>query len=133
MSELDRSASSSIPLSEWIFGTVGFLLFCATAGFLLYQALAGSNAPPEIEVRAKRIVSLQNGYLVELLATNRGGRTGAEVRVLGELKNGSQTLEAREITLQYVPPRSERKGGLYFERDPRTLELVLSVRSYVDP
>jgi uncharacterized protein (TIGR02588 family) len=125
--------NSDIPVSEWIFGLIGLLLVSGTMAFLVNKAVTGSDAPPEIEVRAKAIVPLESGYLVRIVAMNRGGETAADVRVQGELKDASKTLETREVTLQYVPANSEREGGLFFERDPRALELVLKAHGYVKP
>jgi uncharacterized protein (TIGR02588 family) len=39
----------------------------------------------------------------------------------------------RELTLDYLPGRSERSGGLFFSRDPRVLRLVLEVHGYQAP
>jgi uncharacterized protein (TIGR02588 family) len=133
MAEKRSWSNSDIPLSEWICGLIGLLLVCATVGFMVSKAVTDSAAPPEIEVRAKAIVPLQNGYLVQLVAVNRGGETAAEVSVQGELRDGPKTLETREVTVEYIPANSERVAGLFFEHDPRTLKLVLSAHGYVRP
>jgi uncharacterized protein (TIGR02588 family) len=125
--------NSDIPVSEWVVGLIGLLLVCGTLGFMVSKAVTGSAAPPEIVVRAKGIVPVENGYLVQFIALNRGGQTAAEVVVRGELMDASKTLESREVTLQYVPANSEREGGVFFETDPRTLELVLRAHGYVKP
>ncbi|MGZ8201996.1 MAG: hypothetical protein ACXWUB_01995 [Burkholderiales bacterium] len=98
--------------------------------FLAYEALTGGNAPPDIAVRADRIVAQEQGYLVEISATNRGDRTAAAVQVQAELKNGAETVESSEVQFQYLPARSERKGGVYFTHDPRRLKLVIRARGY---
>lgn len=125
--------NSDISVWEWIFGLIGLLLVCGTLGFMVSKAVTGSRAPPEIAVRAKLIVQLENGYLVQFIAMNRGGQTAADVRVQAELKHASKTLETREVTLQYIPAKSEREGGFFFQSDPRASELVLTAHGYVKP
>jgi uncharacterized protein (TIGR02588 family) len=128
-----NKSSSQVPALEWAFGFVGFALVAATIVFLAYEALTGGNAPPDIAVRADRIVAQDQGYLVEISATNRGDRTAAAVQVQAELKNGAETVESSEVQFQYLPARSERKGGVYFTHDPRRLKLVIRARGYERP
>ena len=35
--------------------------------------------------------------------------------------------------MDYLPPGSEREGGLFFSRDPRRHEVRLRAKGYVDP
>jgi uncharacterized protein (TIGR02588 family) len=69
----------------------------------------------------------------EIRARNRSGHTAAGVVVEGELKRDGQTVETSETTFDYIPGRSERRGGLYFENDPRQMELTVRPKGYANP
>jgi uncharacterized protein (TIGR02588 family) len=122
-----------VPPWEWAFGIAGFALVAATVVFLAYKAITGDHAPPDIAIRAESVAPLQQGYLVTISALNSGDRAAANVKVQGELKSESGTVETSEMTFQYLPARSERQGGLFFGQDPRRLRLVLSARGYEKP
>ncbi|HVE48512.1 MAG TPA: TIGR02588 family protein [Casimicrobiaceae bacterium] len=121
------------PLAEWIVAAIGFVLVIAAIGFLLYRALAGSNSPPMIAVHQQSVIATPSGYLVEIRVINSGGMTAAEVLVEGELKNGAETIETSEATIDYVPARSEKRGGLYFSADPRRHQLQIKAKGYRHP
>lgn len=112
---------------------VGFALSVGAVGLMGYLALAGPKTPPNILVEAERITPAGPGYRVAIVARNRGDRTGATVKVEGVLTHGSETLETRETTFDYVPGRSERRGGLYFVNDPNRYALSLRAVGEIDP
>jgi uncharacterized protein (TIGR02588 family) len=62
-----------------------------------------------------------------------GGQAAAEVLVEGELAGEAGPHETSEATIDYLPPDSEREGGLFFGRDPSRHELRLRAKGYVDP
>ena len=41
--------------------------------------------------------------------------------------------EASEVTLDYLPPRSDREGGLFFAHDPRAGDLQLRAKGFARP
>ena len=53
--------------------------------------------------------------------------------VEGELAGPDGPIETSEATMDYLPPGSEREGGLFFSRDPRRYEVRLRAKGYVDP
>jgi uncharacterized protein (TIGR02588 family) len=122
-----------IPPWEWAFGIAGFAFVAVTLVFLAYKAVTSDHAPPDIAVRAEAVAPVQGGYLVMISAVNMGDRTAANVKVQGELKSESGTVETSEMTFQYVPAHSERKGGLFFAQDPRRLKLDVGARGYEKP
>jgi uncharacterized protein (TIGR02588 family) len=128
-----RNANASTPLFEWIMAAVGFALVAATIVVIAYGALTDRGSPPQISVRAESIVPVDNGYLVTVSAENRGDRTAADVKLEGALMKGGATVEKSEMSFQYLPPRSKRRGGLFFTHDPRTMQLVLTPRGYQSP
>jgi uncharacterized protein (TIGR02588 family) len=124
---------SAIPLLEWIVGAVGFLLVSGMIGLMIYHALTGIDSPPDLELRILSVQQVRGGYLATVKARNHGGSTAEGLVIEGELKQGSQVVERSQTTLDYAPPESEKKAGLFFTRDPRQFELQLRPLGYEEP
>jgi uncharacterized protein (TIGR02588 family) len=122
------------PLLEWIAAGLGLLLTLALLAVIGREAIAGETSePPAIELRAASVRPLPSGFLVEVVASNRSGGTGAGVQVEGALKSGSVAVETSDFTFDYVPGHAERKGGLFFRQDPRRHRLELRALGYQAP
>jgi uncharacterized protein (TIGR02588 family) len=123
-----RSAHWEVIISIFsLFITLGLL------GYLLYQAAAGDDSPPDISVIASEVIANENHWLVLFTAQNSGGRTAAGVTIKGEIRSNGEVLESTQATLDYVPAKSRREGGLFFNTDPEGLELVLQASGYTQP
>jgi uncharacterized protein (TIGR02588 family) len=131
--EPHRSSGQATPLLEWIVGALGAALVCGSIGFLVYHALARDQTPPDIRIVAERVLDLQNGYLVQFRAFNQGNSAAAEVGIEGELAGPDGDTEVSEVVLDYLPPRSDREGGLVFSRDPRAGQLSLRAKGHARP
>jgi uncharacterized protein (TIGR02588 family) len=70
--------------------------------------------PPDVKLSVASIVRAQNGYLVKITAVNQGGITAEGVIVEGELRSGTEAVERSRTTIDYLPPRSEKRAGLFF-------------------
>jgi uncharacterized protein (TIGR02588 family) len=122
------------PLLEWIAAGLGLALTLGLIGVIGREAVTGDGKePPAIEVQALSTRQLPSGFLVELVATNRSGGTGAAVTVEGELKSGEISVETSSLVLDYVPGHAERRGGLFFKEDPRKHQLELRALGYQEP
>jgi uncharacterized protein (TIGR02588 family) len=134
-----RSASQkqqekeAIPIWEWIVAGVGLVLVSGVIGFLLYEAFTGSRLPPDVKVSVESVVQTGNGFLVRITAVNEGGTTAEGVIVEAELRSGTEPVERSRTTIDYLPPRSEKKAGLFFTRDPRQLDLQVRSLGYEEP
>ena len=128
-----RKNQPDIGRIEWLMAFVGLALVLGTMIVIAYQAYTRENSPPDISITTDVIVALRKGYLVKIRAVNRGDTTAANVTVEGQLKSASGVAETSEATFQYLPPHSERRGGIYFTKDPRQHELVLKPRGYEAP
>lgn len=115
-------------------GLIGLLLTLAMLGLLVRHAIRDDDDPPAVAVTAERILALPGGgYVVEFTARNRARTaTAAQLMVEGELRTAAGT-ETAEATLDYVPARSEKRGGLYFVNDPRSGPLDLHAVGYSEP
>lgn len=118
---------------EWAVGGVGLALLLATLGYLAAQALAGPPSPPDPVIEVLRVEPVGQRFLVRLKVSNRGGTTAADLRIAGTLKHGGQPVEEGEVQLRYLPGGSSREAGVYFARDPRTLELEFAPKGYEPP
>lgn len=117
----------------WGLGLLGFALSFGSVAFLLYEAAAGDASPPDVSVRVEAVAQNRNGYLVRFRAVNEGGSTAAGLTVEGELVSGGQVAETSDTVVEYLPPHSEREGGLFFTRDPRAHELRRRAKGYEKP
>lgn len=118
---------------ERVVAVLGILLVCGSLGYLLFAAVNNGEGPPDVRVQQAAIAGSGGDYLVQFKASNEGGETAAQVRIVGSLSRNGQQIETSEVTLDYVPVHSERKGGLYFENDPRSGQLQLRASGYQRP
>ena len=122
------------PVLEWIAAGIGLVLTLGMVAIIGLEALRGdADDLPAIEVRPARVTQTQHGYVVEIVATNRSGGTAAAVQVEGALKAGETSLETSSLTFDYVPGHAERKGGLFFTRDPRRHRFEVRALGYQAP
>ncbi len=99
----------------------------------LIQAVTGDASPPDIAVRIEAVNETSNGFLVKFSAVNQGGSTAEGVIVQGSLKGGTESAESSQTSIDFLPSHSERKGGLFFTRDPRQFDLQIRVFGYEEP
>jgi uncharacterized protein (TIGR02588 family) len=128
-----QKQENAIPIWEWIVATIGLVLVAGVIGFLLYEAFSGNRLPPDVKFSVDSVVQTRNGYLAKITAVNEGGITAEGVDIEGELKRGTETIERSQTTIDYLPPRSNKKAGLFFTRDPRQFELHVRPLGYEEP
>lgn len=128
-----KSKVSEIPPLEWAVAAIGLALVVATAVLLVVQGYSNGGSPPDIALRVESISKLNNGYVATVKAMNVGGAAAADVRVEGELVGASGVAEKSEMSFQYLPPHSEREGGIFFTKDPRQFEVRLTAKGYESP
>jgi uncharacterized protein (TIGR02588 family) len=109
------------------------VLVAGALGLLLYKAIWREVSPPEVIVRVISVVPMQNGYLVRFHAVNEGGSTAEGVVIEGELGRGTERAETSHTTLDYLPARSEKRGGLFFTHDPRQFDFQMRAFGYEEP
>ena len=129
----DQGKLKDAPLWMWGIAVLGLALVLGSIGFMLYEAAAGDSSPPDVTVQMDSIRATQNGFQIEFRAINAGGTTAQGLTVEGELKNGAESVETSNTTIEYVPSHSERAGGLFFKSDPRQYQLQLRAKGYEKP
>jgi uncharacterized protein (TIGR02588 family) len=120
-------------MAEWIVAGLSAVLVLGVVGFLIYDGVRHPSTPPDITVEVDSIVPAGPGYLVLIRADNRGRNTAAEVTVEGELEADTGRVETSQTIIDYVPAGGQGRGGLYFQRDPRSLRLRLRAHGYREP
>ena len=115
-------------LLEWIASAVGLLLILGIAAVIARDAFNGSaDMAPDVSVTITRVAPSGTGFLVEFEARNASPITAAQLAVEGKLPGG----ETSTATIDYVPGRSVRRGGLFFSAEPRGV--ALRALGYQDP
>lgn len=116
------------PLLEWIAAAVGLLLILGIAVVIARDAFNGSaDMAPDLEVVVRDRQQVGNRWLVRFDAHNRSPVTAAQVTIEGTLPGG----ETSTATIDYIPGRSTRGGGLVFSTEPR--EVSLRPLGFQDP
>jgi len=110
----ENNETRQTPLLEWIFAVIGLILVGGVIGFLIYEISTDAGKPPDLNVRIEEIIPNSNGFLVKFALENTGDETAADVTIEGEIKKGTETLEKGDVTIDYVPSHSEKKGGMFF-------------------
>lgn len=128
-----QQEENAIPIWEWIVAAIGFMMVASVIGFLLYEAIGGDRLPPDVKLTVDSVVQTRNGYLAQITAVNEGGMTAAGVVIEGALSRGAEPVERSWTTIDYLPPRSQQRGGLFFTRDPRQFDLQVRPSGYVEP
>ena len=137
----ERRGPSAI---EWLIGAISTVLVLSAIGFLAYQARSGISLPPTVSVRADRILETPGGYLVEITAANTGGTTAQGLTIEGQLvetesgragvqQSSGTVVETSSATFQWIPAKAERRGGLFFSRNPLDYKLELQPKGYQQP
>ena len=129
-----RKKPSAPPLLEWIASGVGLLLILGMLAVIGRDAFnRDTEQLPAIEVGVIRVARAGAGFVVEIEAHNRSGGAAAAVQIEGALKDGGTEVETSSATLDYVPGRARRAGGLFFTRDPRAHRLEIRALGYQTP
>lgn len=119
--------------AEWVVGILCSVVVLVAVGYLFYRALTGPSLPPLVTVEAERILPAGRGYLVELRIVNEGTGTAANLTVEGALMQDTVAVEKSTATIAFVPAETERRGGLFFTKDPRRYRLDLRPTGYDRP
>ncbi len=118
---------------EWVAAACGLLLVLGTLGYIVYYALTTQAQVPAVTAEAIHTEPTRGGHVVRFRARNHNSATAAGLQITGELRQGSSVVETSEITLDYLPPFSEREGGLIFQEDPARYELRIIPKAYREP
>jgi uncharacterized protein (TIGR02588 family) len=125
--------SDAISALEWVVAVLGLAMLVGVTGFLLWRGVQDNGQPPSLRIDVESVEPVHGGYVVELRVTNEGDQTAAAVTVSGALMDGNTLIEEREMTFDYLPPVSSRRGGLFFTDNPADYTLTLHPVGYREP
>ena len=128
-----RFKPQSTSPAEWVVAAVGAAIVVATVGYLIFFEVSAGPPDPTISIVEHKVEQTRGGYLVTFSVRNAGHATAANLSVKGELVDGGKTVEASEVTFDYVPAFSSRSGGLFFTHDPSKAALRLHPVSFIQP
>jgi len=110
-----RKQAAGTSLLEWIASAIGLLLIIGVMAVIARDAFNGSaDMAPDLEVVVRDQQRVGNRWLVRFDAHNRSPVTAAQVTIEGALPGG----ETSTATIDYIPGRSTRGGGLIFSTEP---------------
>ena len=128
-------AGQAAPLSEWIAAGVGLLLVLASMAVLGWYAWQGDRGvpSPRIEVGAPEAVA-DGRWHVALQVSNAGRGPAADLQLSGTLSRpNGEVVERSQARIDHLPAGSRREAGLFFQQDPRNLQLVVRAEGYQRP
>ena len=120
------------PLIEWVVSGIGLILVGATVGYMLFAAFTKDHSPPDIQVDLISVVPLRQGYLAQFRATNHGDQSASGVQITGVHGEGPGAEES-EAMIDFLPAQSEKRGGLFFSREPSPASLSMRASGYQEP
>lgn len=119
----------AVPLLEWVAAALGLLVLLAMLSVMALEIFSGGDDDlPLLSVRIEAVSATPAGHAAQFVVSNRSSQTAAAVQVEGKLGD-----EVASASIDYVPGRSEARGGLLFRGDPRTGAVELSVTGYELP
>ena len=122
-----------VPWLEWVASGIGLLLVLGVFGVIGWQAFNGATMPPVITVEVDNVASVEGGHRVLFRARNTAGEAAAQVEIEGTVSTAGADAETSRVVLDYTPGHSERQGGRFFSRDPRSGALALRASGFADP
>jgi uncharacterized protein (TIGR02588 family) len=128
-----NNQSTQTPALEWVLGALGATLLAMCIGFLIRNGAQGADVPGTVTIEATHTSALHDQYLVEFEVRNAGTQTLNALNVTARLLDGEKEIETAQAVIDYVPGRSTRKGGFYFQVDPNQHQLELDVGGYQTP
>lgn len=128
-----KARSSDTPRLEWILGLLGLALLVAAIGYLTYQGLRNPSKPGPVVVTVLDIQPVGNAHVVKFSVRNEGHENLSHLHLVARLSDGDREIESAEAFIDYLPARSEQRGGVYLKNDPREHTLRIDPAGYMEP
>ncbi|TWT56493.1 hypothetical protein [Allorhodopirellula solitaria] len=124
-----NQSAATIPLAECIVAGVGLLLVLATFGYLGQRAMR-EQSPPSFVARTEKIIALGDQFVAKVVVQNIGGTPVADLRVIADF---GEDEPPKEVVIDYLPSRSDRRVGFVLKRMPSEPEPTFQFVSYTEP
>ncbi len=119
-------------LPKLIFGGIGLVLFAGALTDSVVKGL-GKQAPPSITTRIEPAEQVGGRFRVEFEAANAGDQTASTVELIATLREGGAVVEIRTVEIEFLPPHSSRRAGVFRDHDPNGRTLEVTATSYQHP
>lgn len=127
-----RDDGADTPLLEWIAGGIGAVLFTLAMGVTLANGFS-EDEPPAISARVEPARPVGGRFRVEFEAVNSGDETAADVQFLAVLREGDAVIETRGMSVDFLPPHSQKRAGVFFDSDPAGRTVSITAVGYQHP
>lgn len=128
-----KTRFSDTPRLEWILGTLGLALLVAAVSYLTYQGLRNPSKPGAVVVTVLDIQPVGEAHVVKFSVRNEGRENLSHLHLTARLSNGDREIESADAFIDYLPARSEQRGGVYLKNDPREHTLRIDPAGYMEP
>lgn len=118
---------------EWTVFAVALTIVTACVAVLVAQMLRTKEMSPHLIATVGAVESVSSGFRVPVKVRNDGDETAAQVTVVVTLESAGKELERADLTLAFVPHRSERQGFVVFHRDPRCCSILARATGFEKP
>ena len=118
---------------EWTVFAAALAIVAGCVAVLVAMMLRTSDRPADLVVTLGRPERVSSGFRVPVQVRNAGDVTAAEVHVEVTLGSGEEEVERADLTIAFVPRRSDRHGFVMFRRDPSCCEITGSAVGFEEP
>lgn len=125
--------SSDTPRLEWLLGMLGLALLVAGVCYLAYLGFANPPKPGAVIVTVLDIQPVNDAHVVKFSVRNDGGENLSHLHLIARLSDGGREIESAQAFIDYLPARSEQRGGVYLRNDPRRYILQIDPAGYMEP
>lgn len=128
-----KARSSDTPRLEWLLGILGLALLVAGIGYLTYQGLTNASKPGAVVVTVLDVHPVGDAHVVKFIVRNEGHENLSHLHLTARLSEDDREIESAEAFIDYLPARSEQRGGVYLKNDPRRHTLHIDPAGYMEP
>lgn len=118
---------------EWTVFAAALAIVAACVAVLVAMTLRTSDKPADLVVTVGRPEHVSAGFRVPVQVRNAGDTTATEVRIDVVMESAGKEVERADLTIAFVPRRSDRHGFVMFQRDPSCCEIVARAIGFEEP
>ncbi|MBW3623537.1 MAG: hypothetical protein KY468_09030 [Armatimonadetes bacterium] len=128
----DQKEQKGRKLAEWISLGISVLLIAWIAGFLLFEAMQadGPHVLAEAKLLFDKMERKENTYILPMEVSNKGEHAIRSLRIQVTYDPPDGKEESRDVTLDYLGEGSTQEMYLYFQHDPKTLNVKADPQYY---
>lgn len=124
---------SDTPRLEWLLGMLGLALLIAGIGYLTHRGIDTPSKPGAVVTTVLDVRPVGSGHVVKFSVRNEGDENLTQLHLTARLFEGEKEIESAEAFVDYLPARSERRGGVYLRHDPSRFTLRIDPAGYMEP